>query len=580
MNAAQRIGRSVLRPFARRLDVRIVALFLGLLLAVQLAGFVTIRRSIDDNAHAQIATELRTGENVLRRLLAQNAQRLTDGARLLAADYGFRDAITSHDRATIVDALDNHGTRIGAAVTLFTDLNRVPVAATEMDTAQVLALVQANLRAGTQAAGPSTVSVLRGEPFQLVTVPVKAPQLIGHVSMGFPLHADLLQDMEELTPLHTALLSRPRGSAWAVMPVGPRAASYGALPAQLGRSTALHTVDIGGEAFSARIVALAGDSQNEVAALLLRSVDEAIAPYRRLQLTLLAITLGGVLAFGVGSLITARRITEPIKALSASAERLGAGDYTTPIEVTTRDEVRDLAQAFEAMRGAVQEREAQVRRLAYWDALTGLPNRAQLLEKLEGTLRQAPACAVLMLDLDRFKHINDVLGHAAGDRVLQRIAERLKQCALRDGDMVARLSGDEFALCLPGADAEAAQGAALRIRLALEQPLRLDDQSVDVGAGIGIALFPSHGDDANLLLGRAEVAMYAAKARQSGVQFYAPELDAGSAESLSLLGDLRPVVTSATPAGTYLATLTLGSGGKTNIYFDGKKWIPTVEKPK
>ena len=123
----------LLEPMARRLDVRIVVVFLGLLCLVQLASFITIRRSIDANANAQVAVELRTGEGVLRRLLAQNAQNLTEGARLLAADYGFRSAIASGDAPTILDALDNQSVRIGANVAVYSDARQQIVARTDED---------------------------------------------------------------------------------------------------------------------------------------------------------------------------------------------------------------------------------------------------------------------------------------------------------------------------------------------------------------------------------------------------------------------------------------------------------------
>ena len=555
------VWRHIVGSAGRRLDVRIVTLFLGMLLLVQLAGFVTIGHSIDANARAQIANELNIGDKVLRRMLAQNAQRLTDGAKLLAADYGLRDAITSHDQATVVDALHNHGSRIGAAITLFTDLDLFPLSAGQADTAQiqdmVMTVVQSGLAAGQRvgatepnAAGKlAEVSLLQGQPFQLVTVPVKAPRLVGHVSMGFPIHADLLRDMRAVTALHTVLMTRTHGARWTVLPVGEDAAAFANLPIQLpatAGATPDAEVNAAGEAFSARLVPLASDAHYQVAAALLRSVDEVVAPYRRLQLTLLFITLAGLLAFAVGSLFTARRITEPIKALALSAERLGAGDYSTPVPVTTRDEVRDLAQALEHMRGAVQARQAQVHQLAYWDALTGLPNRAQLREHFGQMLQRADQqdrpCAVLMLDLDRFKHINDVLGTACGDQVLQRIAQRLGELELAEGDMLARLSGDEFALCLFDTQIDAAERLAWRLRSSLERPLVVQDQTVDVGAGVGIALYPQHGRDADSLLGRAEVAMYVAKTRQSGVQVYSPELDAASSQSLSLVSDLRQAV--------------------------------------
>ncbi len=535
----------LLNPIARRLDVRIVVVFLGLLLLVQAVSFVAIDRSIAANSRAQIASELRTGENVLHRLLAQDAEKLTDASRLLASDYGFRSAIASADQATLVDALDNHGARIGASVSLFTDAKYRLVASTLADTTEVLALVQAGARPTSAATQEVPIQLLDGQPLQLVTVPVRAPLLIGHVSMGFPVGKQLVRDMEQLSGLKMALLGRARGGDWKLLS-STDAGNWQMLPGQLNGTAAAQDVVLGGEVSSARRVALGGNSTHEVAAVLLRSVDEAVAPYRRLQLTLLIITLIGLAIFGVGSVLTARRITGPIKALSLSADRLSAGDYSIPVEVTTRDEVRELAQSFEAMRQGMQQREAQIRRLAYWDALTGLPNKEQfrgvLRENLAQARRDGHPCAVIMLDLDRFKHVNDVLGHAFGDRLLRQIALRLSEGVLRADDTVAHLGSDEFVVCSPHADADTARTLAQRVLQALEVPFTLDDHTVDVGAGVGVATFPAHADDADTLLARAEVAMYAAKARQTGVVVYDPALDSASNESLSLLSELRTAV--------------------------------------
>src|SRR6185503_10032932 len=121
--------------------------------------------------------------------------------------------------------------------------------------------------------------------------------------------------------------------------------------------------------------------------------------------------------------------------------------------------------------------------------------------------------AVVMLDLNRFKHVNDVLGYGVGDEVLVGIAQRLARALTRDGDVVARLSGDEFAILLRQADALQAHALALRIEHALDQPLVLGEHRIDLGAGIGIACWPQHADDGDALLVRAEMAMYAAKRR-------------------------------------------------------------------
>jgi len=541
-----RILQRLLDPLARRLELRIVALFLGLLLMVQLASFVAIRHSIDENARTQIATELRTGENVLRRLLSQNAQNLTEAARLLAQDFGFRSAIAGGDQLTLVDALENQAARIGASAALFTDARRRLVASTLSDPKPVLSLVQAEASGSAANLHDTPVRVLDGQPFQLVTVPVKAPQLIGHVSMGFPLSADLPRDMEDLSSLKMALIARAPGGPWKVLPIGARADELQSLATELHSASVSQNVSLAGENDSVRIVRLGGDATHEIAAALLRSIDQAVAPYRQLQLTLLVITLIGVVVFGIGSFVTARSITRPIKALSQSAERLGAGDYSTPMQVNSRDEVHELARSFESMRTGMQQREAQILRLAYWDSLTGLPNRAQFIDLLKARIERARSggepCSVLMLDLDRFKHVNDVLGHAFGDRLLCQIAQRLNDGVLREQDVVARLGGDEFAVCLPQADDETAGMIAQRMRRSLEQPVMLDDHAVDVSAGVGIATFPAHGGDAEVLLGRAEMAMYAAKSNQSGVMHYDSGLDSSSQESLSLLSELRQAV--------------------------------------
>jgi diguanylate cyclase len=530
----------------RRLELRIVTLFLLLLVLVQAASFVTIRFGIEANARSQLAAELRTGENVLRRLLEQNAGNLTEAARLLAADFGFRSAITSGDQLTVADALENQAARIDAAAALFTDAHQQLVASTLRQPQPVLDLVRRSLSNALPSSEAPPVQVLDGLPFQLVTVPVKAPQLIGHVSMGFALKASLASDMERISELQMALVTRDGAGPWRLLAIGNRMQRFEPLPAQLDGRRAEGQAQLEGEQIALRMVSLGAQNGHEVAAVLMRSVDAAIAPYRQLQITLLAISLVGLGVFAVGSVVTARRITGPIKALSASAMRLGAGDHATPVQVASNDEVQELAQSFETMRQGMQQREAQIRRLAYWDELTNLPNRAQfrqhVAQQIAHSQRDGVPCAVVMLDLDRFKHVNDVLGHSFGDRLLRAIGQRLAGAHRRDGDLIARLGGDEFAICLRDADAATASQVAERLRSALDQPIVLDDHTVDVGAGVGVATFPAHAGDADTLIGRAEVAMYSAKTRQCGVAVYDPSADNASDQSLSLLSELRAAV--------------------------------------
>jgi diguanylate cyclase (GGDEF)-like protein len=190
------------------------------------------------------------------------------------------------------------------------------------------------------------------------------------------------------------------------------------------------------------------------------------------------------------------------------------------------------------LRDKVEESEHQ----SLHDALTGLPNRVLFSRCLEEALLSGAPAAVLLLDLDRFKEVNDTLGHHNGDLLLKQVGDRLRG-TLRRGDVIARLGGDEFAVLLPDIHADqAALQAGRGIVELLEQPFVIGDMSVDVGASIGIAVAPRDGVDAVTLVQRADVAMYTAKADQSGVETYRPDRDGYSPERLQLVSELKHAV--------------------------------------
>jgi diguanylate cyclase (GGDEF)-like protein len=181
---------------------------------------------------------------------------------------------------------------------------------------------------------------------------------------------------------------------------------------------------------------------------------------------------------------------------------------------------------------------------AQHDELTGLANRKMMMQRLESTLGRATSAETkvgfLLLDLDRgLKEVNDTLGHAVGDRLLRLVAHRLTH-SIRPGDLVARLGGDEFAVLLPSIkEASVAREVAARLRAAVAEPIRLEGLSFVIEVSIGIAMFPEDASVAESLVQRADVAMYLAKQRRSGVERYAAELDRNSPARLALFGELR-----------------------------------------
>ena len=183
------------------------------------------------------------------------------------------------------------------------------------------------------------------------------------------------------------------------------------------------------------------------------------------------------------------------------------------------------------------------------DLLTGLPNRVLFTDRIDQAVklahRENRSAAVLFMDLDHFKEINDTLGHNHGDLVLRTLGPRLRE-VLRESDTVASLGGDEFGILLPDATPAQASHVAGKILDALKRPLQAEGLTLQVGASLGIACFPAHGDDVKTLLQHADVAMFAAKENRNGYEVYSGDRDTRSEERVLLASDLRNAVDSGT----------------------------------
>ena len=190
-----------------------------------------------------------------------------------------------------------------------------------------------------------------------------------------------------------------------------------------------------------------------------------------------------------------------------------------------------------------KEAEARIEQLAHYDLLTGLPNRVMLAERFKLVLSQAQRnneqMALMFLDLDRFKNINDTLGHALGDQLLKEVTRRLKH-ALRDEDTVSRLGGDEFVVILPDCDADGATNVVSKLIEVISQPCLLEHHELIITPSIGIAIYPHDGQDFDTLSKMADTAMYRAKqAGRNGFRFFTAEMQTHSARTLQLTVALR-----------------------------------------
>lgn len=236
------------------------------------------------------------------------------------------------------------------------------------------------------------------------------------------------------------------------------------------------------------------------------------APSRRMTvgagLAGMAVALGLGWAFSRGMVRDVRRLTQ-------TAAKYAEGDYDTRAEVNSRGELRELAEALNAMADRIAQRRAELVDLATTDPLTGLPNRralrAGMTRELDHARRRGAPLSLILLDLDHFKAVNDEYGHLAGDLVLRQVGKIL-QSQVRSTDMAGRHGGEEFAVLLPDTGHDAALGTAERVRSALSHtPIEFQGHTVRVTASLGVVTYPEHGLTSEELVRRADVALYAAK---------------------------------------------------------------------
>jgi len=216
------------------------------------------------------------------------------------------------------------------------------------------------------------------------------------------------------------------------------------------------------------------------------------------------------------------------------------------------EELQDATERAEAYRLQLEQSNQrlvtineELEHLALHDPLTGLPNRSLVVDRLQQAIltarRDQKPMALLMLDLDHFKEVNDTLGHLVGDQLLVRVGERF-QSSLREPDTLGRLGGDEFAVVLPQANREDALIVAEKLQAALRRPVDIDQNSFSIAASIGISIYPEHGPDPSNLLRSADIAMYVAKRARNEYAVYDATLDTYNPDHLALLRDLREAI--------------------------------------
>jgi diguanylate cyclase (GGDEF)-like protein len=509
------------------LRTRIAVTFLLLLAAVLGAALYAVSAANRSNAEREVQRQLDVGASVFTRFLESNRRLLTQAAQAVAADYGFREAVSARDTNS---ALENSGARVGAALVVLTSLDgRVIAAFGSHAAAGSVFEMTAGQHRGMSADHATRVMVDGGKIYEMVTVAVRSPVPVAWITMGFELDDKAARELADITGLGVTLSLRS-GDAWSDVAT--------TLPAGAARR----------QDVAARRIPLADLGDVEVEATLSRSLTEARAPFERLTNMLFIIAGFSLIGFAWAAFGIARNITRPLQNLTASVDRIRGGAYDVELAVHRRDELGVLAQGLMHMQTAVQSRDQSIRRLAYEDTLTGLMNRTafqsalnQTLSNQEQSKESGGMVAVAVVNLLRFRRINEHLGYSVGDEVLITIASRL--AALPSvNSAVARLAADEFAAFTRLPDAAALQPWATSLLVALSEPVAVESQPIDISATVGVALGAGTTLRAEELLRRADMAVEQARREKHPLAIYQEAISPAAREQLSLLGELRHAV--------------------------------------
>lgn len=521
-----------------QLRTRIALTFLLLIGAVIATSLLAVSAANRANAEREINRQLEVGRLVFERVLDTNRRQLTQAAQVLAADFGFREAVASGDRTTIDSALENQSDRIGASLTVLLSLDGQVLASNSSAAVVGRPFRHASL-VGISSDRGTTVIVENGRIYQLVAAVVRAPVPIARVVMGFELDENAVKQLAAITGLDVTLTTESGGTVRAAAST----LQGDSLATAVQHAGAVHPPGAAsGSDILSRSISLSHDGELPVRALLSRSLAEARKPFDRLSDRLILIALASMSLSAIAAFWLARNITRPLLALTAAVQRIRGGHYDSEVVVERSDELGTLAEGLQLMRQAVESRDKDIRELAYTDRLTSLMNRTAFSDALTDALSPADShVAIAVINIRRFRRINECLGYAIGDAVLRQMGTLLDACPGAHG-RVARVAADHFAVWSPLTEEQSLERWGVSLLDHLSGPVVVSGQPVDLSVAIGLAAAPEHSLDAEDLMRCADLALDRARRDNSALRVYDDGLRPVTRDQLSLLGELQRAI--------------------------------------
>ena len=547
---------------------RIFIGFFTVLLLLQGITALFSWNALDTGVQLQMTDALETSRRLFQSELKSRNQYLQSYAGTLARDTALQRAIGFRDFKTLKSTLNNHITRVGADIAFVSDYDGAVVSSTVAIPVETHRNIIAPLDPRDNQIYEKVINI-DGHFYQLVIVPITQSGVNVWLSIGFAFDKALATHFNDITGLGINFVSM-NGQTMNVV-----ASTLSDIRSRLKLMEASESALQSGEPH----FLTAEQNIMQVGHLIARNGDETLLVV--IQKTrqglfgsltewwakLLGLFTISLFAVSIVAAIIARSVTKPVEALLSLVKKVASGEYHTTIETWRQDEIGELANEFQAMNLAVAERERQIRFQAERDGLTGLQTREvfvrSLTQAIENDTNPNPQYCVGLLNINRFKDINDTLGHNNGDQLLVRVTERLKQ--IFSPNTLARQGADQFLFFLPLSQYGELRDIGQRTTTVFAEPFAQSGINITLSSTLGVAIYPEHSRDCATLIRLAEIAVSSAKDKRMEFAIYDKKNDNHSVQRLSLMSDLPSAITKGELELYYQPTLSLQEDGSHKV---------------
>lgn len=522
-----------------------VSLVLALLLLVVIgAVYFAVKAATVTAANDQAQEQLNTGARIFERFIDLRGRRIQYGLNWLTNDSDFRAAVLDGSPQKIQAALEEFEPSLRGSELFVLDLQGKILTSTleNLPAGEIFPYAPA-LKRARRLSQTMMIGVLDGQPYMMVQGVVLAPLPVMRVVSAMPMNEAFAHELRTLSNLEVSFLAIKNADPGPLTSTQPEAMFPDIVAFLRDHATAqaVQFCEFDNQRFLGRLLPLADAADadlGQVMALLQSPLDQIMQAFNSLDRKFLWISLVALLGSLLGALWLAREVSRPVRRLAEAAQRIGRGDYDTPVVLQRGDELGFLAKAINAMQNGIAVRERQLAHNALHDPLTGLPNRALVTERLGSAISARRSVVLIYLGIENYRLINESFGPQGVEQIMRETAHELRD-RLQQSSTAARITASEFLLLLESTEIDAGVAMADRLHALLSRPLSIAGHEVELDICMGIAVYPGNGNCAEELISRAAIAWRDAAGLPGYLQVYQQDRDLAHQRQIQLIRDLR-----------------------------------------